>query len=66
MEFMKLLAFLCVSSCCAFAYALMEYRWANLQRKPRKKEGLVILAAVSGSSLMLTSLPLAYYALFTL
>ena len=63
MEFIKLLAFLCVASCCAFAYTMIEYRAACQQRKRRKRDRLVVAAIVFVFSLMATSLPLAYYTL---
>lgn len=66
MEFVKLLAFLCVASFCAFAYTMIEYRVSCQQRKRKKRDHLVVAAIVSVFSLMATSLPLAYYTLCAL
>ena len=38
MEFVKLLAFLCVASCCAFAYTMIEYKVAPVN-KGRERSG---------------------------
>ena len=66
MEFVKLLAFLCVAFCCAFAYTMIEYRVACQQRKRKKRDRLVAVAIVSVFALIATSLPLAYFTLCTL
>lgn len=63
MEVLKLFAFLCVSSCCAFVYTVVEYKTACRQKKRRKQGMLVLVGIISVFSLMATSLPLAYYAL---
>ena len=65
MVLLKFLAFLCVASCCAFIYTLVEYKSARKERKHDKMERLVYVGIVSVFTLIITSIPLAYYTLYT-
>ncbi len=65
MILIKLLAFLCVASSCGFIYTLVEFKVAKKTREKQKMNLLVDIAIASVFTMIIASLPLAFYILTT-
>ena len=66
MILLKLMGFICVGACCAMTYVIIEFKRFKHERKAESMDRMVRLGIISMITLMFASLPVAFYALYSI